>query len=410
MQNLEIPAILALGTAVPTHSASQETIYQWMADSFSDQPTVARWLRALYAYSGIERRHLCIDDFLRPPTHSNFAPGQPLAEVATTAQRMQIYERESVPLAVESARQALDELAQKSACSLETIARSITHLVTISCTGFFAPGLDLSLTRALGLPSNIGRTMIGFMGCSAMFNGLRTAHQIVQGNAAARVLVVSVELCSIHVQPGTKRENLISASLFADGSSACVVGRPQADQHDYFLLEDLRTEVKSDTEEEMVWQIGNYGFELKLSPRIPKHLGEVAPQIIKDLFPTNAPEFCAIHPGGPAILDELEEILDLDPAMITASRQVLNDYGNISSATILFVLDQLRRTMQTPQTGVAMAFGPGLTVEMVRMTYQPTTDDATDDSGRRTTVEVTSSTTCNLQPATCNLQPATAPN
>ncbi|MBX3000746.1 MAG: type III polyketide synthase [Caldilineaceae bacterium] len=371
MPILDRPAILALGTAVPAHVASQETVYRWMADSFADHPTVVRWLRALYAYSGIERRHICIDDFLRPPTESNFAPGQPLAEIATTAQRMEIYERESAPLALEAATQALSELAAESGCSFEAAARSITHLITISCTGFFAPGLDLALARRLRLSSNIGRTMIGFMGCSAMFNGLRTAHQIVQGDPSARVLVVSVELCSIHVQPGTKRENLISASLFADGSSACVVGRPRVDQHNCFVLEDLRTEVKANTEEEMVWQIGDYGFELKLSPRIPKHLGEVAPSILADLFPKHMPDFCAIHPGGPAILDELESILKLDPAKIEASRRVLSNYGNISSATILFVLDDLRRTMQTPQTGVAMAFGPGLTVEMVRMTYQP---------------------------------------
>lgn len=284
---------------------------------------------------------------------------------------MEIYERESVPLAVESATRALTELAAESGCSLKAVIGSITHLITISCTGFFAPGLDLALARRLGLSSSIGRTMIGFMGCSAMFNGLRAAHQIVQGDPSARVLVVSVELCSIHVQPGTQRENLISASLFADGASACVVGLPQTDQHNYFVLEDLRTEVKADTEAEMVWQIGNYGFELKLSPRIPKHLGEVAPQILGDLFPADAPDFCAIHPGGPAILDELESILALDPAMIEASRGVLSRYGNISSATILFVLDELRRTIRTPQTGVAMAFGPGLTVEMVRMTYHP---------------------------------------
>jgi predicted naringenin-chalcone synthase len=368
---LDRPAILALGTAVPAHIASQETVYRWMADSFVDHPAVVRWLRALYAYSGIDRRHICIDDFLRPPAESSFAPGQPLADVATTAQRMEIYQQESAPLAVESAGQALTALAAESGCSFEAAAESITHLITISCTGFFAPGLDLTLARRLGLSSSIGRTMIGFMGCSAMFNGLRTAHQIVQGDPSARVLVVSVELCSIHVQPGIQRENLISASLFADGSSACVVGLPQADQHNFFVLEDLRTEVKADTEEEMVWQIGNFGFELKLSPRIPKHLGEVAPQILGDLFPEDGPDFCAIHPGGPAILDELESILALDPGMIEASRRVLSNYGNISSATILFVLDELRRTMQTPQTGVAMAFGPGLTVEMVRMSYHP---------------------------------------
>jgi predicted naringenin-chalcone synthase len=342
-----------------------------MAASFAEHPTVVRWLRALYGCSGIDRRYICIDDFVHPPVESRFAPGQPLAQVATTAERMAIYERESVPLAMSSATQALDELAGALGISRKAAVDSITHLITISCTGFFAPGMDLALVRRLGLSSTLGRTMIGFMGCSAMFNGLRTAHQIVCGDPEARVLIVSVELCSIHVQPGIKRENLISASLFADGSSACVVGLPKEGQGNTFILDELYTEVKAETEEEMVWQIGDHGFELKLSPRIPKHLSEVAPQILKDLFPQSNPDFCAIHPGGPAILDELQAILGLDAGQMQASRSILRNYGNISSATILFVLDEIRRTLHSPQTGVAMAFGPGLTVEMVRLIYQP---------------------------------------
>ncbi len=363
------PAILALGTAVPPYKASQESIFEWVAASFAKEPVLVRWLRSLYAYSGIAHRHTCIEDFLGPVESSRFAPGQPLSGVATTRERMALYEQESVPLALYAVEETVAELAGER--TRRAVLDSITHLVTISCTGFFAPGLDLALVRALGLPSTIGRTMIGFMGCSAMFNGLRTAHQIVRGDPSARVLVVSVELCSLHIQPGTRRENLISASLFADGASACIVGMPAENAPALFSLDHLHTQVKPDTDDEMVWQIGDYGFELKLSPRIPKHLGEVAPQIIASLFPENAPQFCAIHPGGPAILDELAEMLTLDSAMMAASRAVLREYGNLSSATILFVLDRIRRSLHTPQTGVAMAFGPGLTVEMIRMTGYP---------------------------------------
>jgi predicted naringenin-chalcone synthase len=373
VQNLISPAILSLGTAVPAYAASQTEIYEWMATSLAGHPSVVRWLRSLYTYSGIERRYACIADFLNPVQDSRFAPGRPLQEIATTARRMAIYERESVPLAIQAVEGALDEVAVATGATRQSIIDSITHLVTISCTGFFAPGLDLALIRQLGLPSTLGRTMIGFMGCSAMFNGLRTAHQIVCSDPTARVLIVSVELCSLHVQPGVARENLISASLFADGASACVVGMPEPGQGRIFVLDQLHTEVKPETGEEMVWQIGDYGFELKLSPRIPRHLGEVAPQILAQLFPDQAPEFCAIHPGGPAILDELEKILALDEATMQASRAVLRNYGNISSATILFVLDELRQTLDHPQSGVAMAFGPGLTIEMVRLSYQPET-------------------------------------
>jgi predicted naringenin-chalcone synthase len=371
VQNLTSPAILSLGTAVPPYAASQAEIYEWMATSFAEHPSVVRWLRSLYTYSGIEKRYACIPDFLHPVQESRFAPGGPLQEIATTARRMAIYERESAPLAVQAVEGALDEVAVATGATRQSVIDSITHLVTISCTGFFAPGLDLALVSKLGLPSTVGRTMIGFMGCSAMFNGLRTAHQIVCSDPTARVLIVSVELCSLHVQPGVARENLISASLFADGASACVVGMPEPGQGRIFVLDQLHTEVKPETGEEMVWQIGDYGFELKLSPRIPRHLGEVAPQILAQLFPDQPPEFCAIHPGGPAILDELESILALDEATMQASRAVLRNYGNISSATILFVLDELRQTLDRPQSGVAMAFGPGLTIEMVRLSYQP---------------------------------------
>jgi predicted naringenin-chalcone synthase len=371
VQNLPSPAILSLGTAVPPFSATQEEIYDWMAASFTNHPSIVRWLRTLYAYSGIQKRYTSIPDFLQPVQESRFAPGQPLSAVATTAERMAIYERESVPLAIQAAEQALAEVASATDATRQAVVDSITHLVTISCTGFFAPGLDLAISRELGLPSTLGRTMIGFMGCSAMFNGLRTAHQTVCSDPAARVLIVSVELCSLHIQPGVARENLISASLFADGASACVVGMPEPGQGNFFLLDQLHTEVKPETGEEMVWQIGDYGFELKLSPRIPKHLSEVAPQILSELFPEQPPAFFAIHPGGPAILDELAKFLELDEAAMQPSRAVLADYGNISSATILFVLDALRQTLNHPQSGVAMAFGPGLTIEMVRLSYQP---------------------------------------
>lgn len=369
MQSSTVPAILALGTAVPPYKASQENIFAWVADSFAEQPTIVRWLRSLYACSGIEQRYTCIEDFLKPVAESRFAPGQELAKVATTRERMAIYERESVKLAEEAVAATLADMGPE--LPPQTVLNSITHLVTISCTGFFAPGLDLALVRTLGLPSTIGRTMIGFMGCSAMFNGLRTAHQIVQADPRARVLVVSVELCSLHIQPGTQRENLISASLFADGASACIVGMPDRKTSAIFSLDVLHTEVKPDTDEEMVWQIGDYGFELKLSPRIPKHLGSVAPALQAALFPDAPPAFCAIHPGGPAILDELEQMLHLAPDQLEHSRAVLRNYGNLSSATILFVLDRIRHTLSTPQTGVAMAFGPGLTIEMVRMTGYP---------------------------------------
>jgi predicted naringenin-chalcone synthase len=299
---------------------------------------------------------------------------------------MAIFEREAAPLGTEAARQALRAYAAKTGESFSLVAKKITHLVVATCTGFFAPGLDFALAQRLQLSLSVERTLIGFMGCSAMFNCLRSANQIVQSDPDAQVLVVSVELCSLHSQPEPLREQLVGASFFADGASACLVGRPDELAGDYFVLADFLTDVKPDTETEMVWQIGNYGFALRLSPRIPEHLAKAAPPTLAKLFPKHDPDFWAIHPGGSAILDRLVKSFDIDESAITASRAVLRNYGNLSSATILFVLAELQRSFvevaqsappvgpgtnfhRQRSTGVAMAFGPGLVIEMARIAY-----------------------------------------
>jgi predicted naringenin-chalcone synthase len=269
----------------------------------------------------------------------------------------------------------------------------VTHLVVATCTGFFAPGLDFALAQCLQLPLSVERTLIGFMGCSAMFNCLRYANQIVQANPDALVLVVSVELCSLHSQPEPLRDQLVGASFFADGASACLVGTPYEIEGGYFNLSDFHTSMKPDTESEMVWQIGNYGFALRLSPRIPEHLADAAPATLATLFPDGAPMFWAIHPGGKAIIDRLVKSFELDESQIAASRAVLRQYGNLSSATILFVLAEIQRAFmeegsgdaassQKAQAGVAMAFGPGLVIEMARLEYVMPVAKAPAISGR----------------------------
>jgi predicted naringenin-chalcone synthase len=192
------------------------------------------------------------------------------------------------------------------------------------------------------------------------------------------VLLVCVELCSLHVQPGAARENLIAGSLFADGASACIVGQPPPGQQDLFLIDQFFSQLKPDSQDDMIWRIGDYGFALRLSPQVPRHLSDIAPAALQHLFfNKNEIDFWAIHPGGPAIIDRLVQVFALAPHEVAASRAVLRDYGNLSSATILFVLDKIRRQLQQqnlagePQTGAAMAFGPGLVIEMARLTYLP---------------------------------------
>lgn len=379
------PAILALGTALPRYSGSQDEIATWMAESFRER-RLQRLVRMIHNQSGIETRYSCAPAYLQPPQESRFAPGADPAASATTAERMEVYEREAPPLGTAAAQDALADYAARRGLASEQVAAGITHLLAISCTGLFAPGLDYALAKALGLPPTVRRTLIGFMGCAAAFNGLAAAAEIVRGQPSARVLVVSVELCSLHNQPSADYDLLVGASIFADGAAACLVGFPEADDGDYFRLDELYTAIHPDTEEEMAWNIRDHGFALRLSPRVPQHLALAAPAALQTVFGSRRPAFWAVHPGGRAIVDRLADIFCLPAEALGATREVLRRHGNMSSATILFVLLALRRRLAAVAesglraggqetgaglTGVAMAFGPGLVVEMGKLTYVP---------------------------------------
>jgi len=362
------PAILSIGTAVPPHQISQSDVCTWVSDSLEASPAQRRWIKRLYTLSGIETRHSCLPDAAVLIPHSRFAPGRPLAETPTTADRMAIYQQEAVKIGVAAAERAL------TTPQLPNAAASVTHLIVVSCTGFFAPGLDLAIARRLGLRPTVQRTLVGFMGCAAAFNGLRLAAQIVDGQLDALVLVVCVELCTLHLQPDSDRNALTVASLFADGAAACLVGATGSNG-DLLRLNRLHTQVLPDTEDAMAWQIGDHGFVMHLSSDVPRHVGTLAQSALATLLdgqPT--PTFWAIHPGGRAIVDRLTELLQLAPAQVAASYNVLRRYGNMSSPTILFVLrellDQLR-TAACPVSGIAAAFGPGLVTEMAHLTYVP---------------------------------------
>lgn len=372
------PAILALGTAVPPHRVEQAFLCSWLTESLDATPALTRWLRHLYKASGIETRYSCLSDAERPPAESRFAPGNAPAETPTTSERMAIYERAAPPLGAEAAQQALAQYAATTGQLLPDVAASVTHLIAVSCTGFFAPGLDLAIVQRLGLRPTVQRTLVGFMGCAAAFNALRLAQQIVQTQPDARVLIVCVELCSIHTQAGQNRVDLTVTSLFADGAAACLVGAIGPDDHDVFVLDALYTHLTPDTEEEMAWRIGDHGFVMQLSSQIPRMLGQVAPQALEALFENATdPRFWAIHPGGRSIVDQIEQVFNLTPEQVAPSRAVLRRYGNMSSPTILFVLKNLQERLREQQLlegqeGVAMAFGPGLVTEMARLTYYPT--------------------------------------
>jgi predicted naringenin-chalcone synthase len=362
------PAILSIGTAVPPHRITQDEACAWVSESIGASPAQRRLLQRLYALSGIETRYSCLPDAAALSSDSRFAPGRPLAETPTTAERMALYQHEAVELGVAAAERAL--ATQQAPAG----AAGVTHLIVVSCTGFFAPGLDYVIAQRLGLGPAVQRTLVGFMGCAAAFNGLRLAAQIVAGQPQAQVLVVCVELCTLHLQPGSDRTALTVASLFADGAAACLVGAV-GQGGDLLVLNRLHSQVQPDTEEAMAWQIGDHGFVMRLSPEVPRYVGTLAPSALATLLDGQPePQFWAIHPGGRAIVDRLAELLQLSPAQLAASYNVLRRYGNMSSPTVLFVLRELLdelRASPAPVSGVAAAFGPGLVTEMAALTYVP---------------------------------------
>jgi predicted naringenin-chalcone synthase len=269
---------------------------------------------------------------------------------------MSIYADEAGPLALRAARIAVAESGFP--------AESFTHLVTVSCTGFGAPGVDLALIRGLGLKPTIQRTHVGFMGCHGALNGLRVANAFTTADSAARVLLCAVELCSLHYYFGNTADKLIANAIFADGAAAIVgTGEIAAGLRHVASGSCLIPESAGD----MGWTIGNHGFEMMLSRKVPgliaKHLRPWLTSWLSDNgLSLDEIGSWAVHPGGPKILTAVEEGLELPANALDVSRQVFADYGNMSSPTVLFVLDRIRKT-HAPIPCVALGFGPGLVAE-----------------------------------------------
>jgi predicted naringenin-chalcone synthase len=281
---------------------------------------------------------------------------------------MEIYKQQSVPLGLEAAQKALHDSKLKNS--------DITHLITVSCTGLFLPGMDVALIQQLELAADVNRIPLTFLGCAAGLTAVRMSREIVERNPSSKVLIVCVELCTLHIQPSGEREALFAAAFFGDGASACIVGTTGASQKGVFALGSHRAAIFPGSTDDMTWNVGNFGFHLYLSPLIPKLIGERIPLEIQRLLDGSPmPDLWAIHPGGRGIIDTLQTLFTLTDDQTRISRSILRRYGNLSSATILFVLDEMRRELEnlarTPKEGIALAFGPGLTAEIMRITYIP---------------------------------------
>ncbi len=358
--------LCAIGTALPPHRLSQTTIADFMIRALALGPDDARRLRALYRATGIDTRYTSLPDYGRAPADFTFYP--PTADLEpfpTVGQRMAAYRIAAVPLAVAAVRDCLKAFPAVSLAS-------ITHLITVSCTGMYAPGLDIDLVSALGLANNVQRTAVNFMGCYAAFNGLKLADALVRADPAARVLVVCVELCTLHFQKQATDDHLLSNALFGDGAAAALVMASPLDVGVPALaLEASHCALEPAGQAEMAWHIGDSGFEMTLSSYVPDliraGIGQLTENLLRALHLRLADvAHVAIHPGGRRILEVIEQALGLPATANRHAYAVLREYGNMSSATVLFVLRRLLDELTPANHGervLAFAFGPGLTLE-----------------------------------------------
>lgn len=354
------PSIVAIGTAVPPTRLAQQDV----RDLFTAQPALDRkahrLVHAAFDAAAIDHRHTVLQGLAAGAAadagglHVRTDDGILLSP--STAERSAEYGRAAPGLFADAARRALADARVAPA--------EVTHLVTVSCTGVFAPGPDVLLARDLGLDPRVERYHLGFVGCAAALPALRVADRLVRAQPDAVVVVVCAELCSLHIRVSTDPQQIVAASVFADGAAAAVVRAATAGPR--LELDAFGTTIVPDTEPEMAWVVGDAGFEMTLTAEVPRIVGREVREAAGALLGADA---WAVHPGGRSILDRVAAGLELGEEAMAPSRRVLREYGNMSSATILFILRALLHDAALADGARigALAFGPGLTVETARL-------------------------------------------
>lgn len=369
----------SLETAVPSTVLVQDQV----RDVFAAQPGLTRLgtrlVNTCFNGADIDTRRTALEELTLASTVENpqfFDPQTGLLLMPSTKTRNDIFAAEATKLFIEAGRKAVDNCPGIG-------PEDITHVITVSCTGFFNPGPDYKLVRALGLNPSVQRYHLGFMGCYAAFPAMRAAKSFCDADPDAVVLVVSAELCSLHVRSSNDPDIIMGSSLFADGAAAAVItARDLPGDSPAIVLDHFETTLTPVGEESMAWNIGDHGFEMVLGAYVPHiiddHIvGALEPLLAKD--PSLAPlayneiGHWAIHPGGRSILDKVEAKLELSEEQLVPARETLRNFGNMSSATVMFVLKHI---LDQPFTGgneriCSMAFGPGLTVETGLFTRVP---------------------------------------
>ncbi|KAA9154996.1 type III polyketide synthase [Microbacterium lushaniae] len=357
-------SILGLGTALPPTRLAQDEVREIMAAQPDIDRRARRIITAAFAASAIQTRHTVLAELGGGASGLHVQSGGRLLSPSTGA-RNDEFRRAAPPLFAAAARAAL--------ASADVDPAEVTHVITVSCTGLFAPGPDALLVRDLGLNPAVERDHLGFIGCAAAMPALRMAARIVAAEPDAVVLISSVELCSLHIRSSDDPEQIVAASVFADGAAAAVVSGRPGRRPRRLDLGGFATRLSDQGERDMMWTVGDAGFEMTLTAEVPRIVGREVRAIVDDVFGgPDAVDAWAVHPGGRSILDRVESGLGLAPDALAASRRVLRDYGNMSSATVLFILRAILEDDTRPdgQRIGALAFGPGLTVESARLTVR----------------------------------------
>lgn len=355
--------ITSIGVSNPPHQFTQQSIASFMVKAMKLDSEEARKLHALYRATGIETRCSVLKDYGSVNGFEFFSNHDSLEPFPTTSQRLNFYRQHAVRLSVNSINECLKKIPHLK-------KEEITHLVAVSCTGMYAPGLDIDLVNALGLNKSIHRTCINFMGCYAAFNAMKLADVFCTADSNSKVLVVCTELCSLHFQKENTEDNLLANALFADGSAAILV---EAAPRSGVNLKPLsfHCDLATNGEQDMAWGIGDHGFEMKLSTYVPEIIRSGIKNLMQSLLGKISISFSdvdyfAIHPGGKKILEVIEQELNIGKNENSFAYDVLKKYGNMSSPTVLFVLkeifDRLKRTDHGKNI-LSFAFGPGLTLE-----------------------------------------------
>ncbi len=340
-----------------------------MQDAYGDE-TASRKLNILFSRSGIGQRHSSLPDFMGIDGERRLFKRH--MEIPKVEDRLNVFKENALPLSVQAIENAMDKLGL-------TIAEfKFTHLITVTCTGLYSPGMDTELIVKLGLPHDIFRTAVNFLGCNAAFHALKMADLIARADENARIMIVCTELCTLHFQPKNNNDNLLSNTIFGDGAAAAIVVSDSFVKDNHFkglTINGFYSVLFDKARDLMAWNITPVNFEMILDADLPGYIGSIAGEFMQKAcdklhFIPKMIDKWAIHPGGKKILDQLKKKLQLTDDNLQYSFHVLNEYGNMSSPTVLFVLNEIVKSQPAEGEHVfSIGFGPGLTLDSALLTY-----------------------------------------